>query len=40
VPQEGCAECGFVELDRSVPVADSQHGRNLSPIMHLKRRRF
>src|ERR1700730_10676912 len=30
MPQELGAECGLVEIDRSVAVADGQHGRNLS----------
>jgi len=31
VLQEFRAECGLVEVDRNVSVADSQHGRDLSP---------
>jgi len=30
VPQERRAECGCVELDRSIPVTDGEHGRDLS----------
>src|SRR6266542_1783070 len=29
VPQDCRAECGFVEIDGGVPVADGQHGRDL-----------
>ena len=36
VPQELRTECGFVECDRGISVADRQHGRDLSHACHLR----